>query len=108
LHTQGFKVSLRCGQGQTKINLPLGVATNISACIMNSYLKKRGMDMTYTPSYRVPKFDQHVVAYKREIAYLANQIKANYLEPDVADLYYWALIARVGFQEANLITLELA
>jgi len=57
--------------------------------------------MSYTPSYRIPKFDQHVMAYKARIAYLVIDVIRN------SDEYAWkALVGMVGSEEAKRLTME--
>jgi len=57
--------------------------------------------MSYTPSYRIPKFDQHVLAYKARITYLVVDVMRN------NDQYSWqALVSMVGSEEAKRMTME--
>lgn len=57
--------------------------------------------MTYTPSYRTPKFDQQVLVYKAHLACLV----MNVLKFDSQDSWK-ELVERVDVQQAKQWTME--
>jgi hypothetical protein len=80
-----------------KINLPLGVATNSSACIMGSYLKKRGIDMTaktFKVILHLQSNDENGTQFDRVTSYLAanlDQVDEMINLDNEDNLLYWEL-----------------
>lgn len=57
--------------------------------------------MTYSPSYRTPKFDQHVLVYKAHLACLVMEV----IKFDSQDSWK-RLVKLVGNQQAKQWTME--